>query len=52
LVTLIEEEHELRVFETMVVRKIYGHKRDKVRGDWRELYNVELCNLYSSLNII
>jgi len=36
----------------MVVRKICGSKRGKVRGDWRELYNVELSDLYSSINII
>jgi hypothetical protein len=39
------------VFETVVVRKICGSKRDKVRGDWRELYSVELHDLYSSSNI-
>jgi len=42
----------LSVFETMVVRKICGHERDKVRGDWRDLYNVELRDRNSSLNII
>jgi hypothetical protein len=31
----LREEHELRVFETVVVRKVCGSKRDKVRGDWR-----------------
>ena len=35
-----------------MVRKICGPKRDDVRGNWRELYNVELRDLYSSLNII
>jgi hypothetical protein len=34
-----------------MVRKICGSKKDKLRGDWRELYNVELHDLYSSPNI-
>jgi hypothetical protein len=40
------------VFENRVLRRIFGPKRDEVRGEWRKLHNEELCNLYSSLNII
>jgi hypothetical protein len=41
-------EHRLRVFENRVWRRIFGPKRDEVEGGWRELYNEELHNLYSS----
>jgi hypothetical protein len=36
----------------MVLRRIFGPKRDEVTGDWRKLHNEELHNLYSSPNII
>jgi hypothetical protein len=32
----------LRVFENRVPRRIFGHKRDEVIGDWRKLHNEEL----------
>jgi hypothetical protein len=35
------------VFETRVLRRIFGPKRDEVTGDWRKLHNGELHNLYS-----
>jgi hypothetical protein len=38
------------VFENRVLRRIFG-PMDEVSGDWRELHNKELHNLYSSLNI-
>jgi hypothetical protein len=46
------EEHRLRVYENRVLRKIFGHKRDEVTGEWRRLYNEELYAVYSSPNII
>jgi hypothetical protein len=45
------EEHRLRVFESRVLRKIFGPKREE-DGSWRKLHNDELHNLYSSPNII
>jgi hypothetical protein len=48
----VRKEHRLRVFEKRVLRGIFGPKRDEVTGDWRELHNEELHNLYSSPNII
>jgi hypothetical protein len=36
------EEHRLRVFESRMLRRIFGQKRDKVKGDWRKLHNEEL----------
>ena len=41
-----------RVFESRVVRKILGPKRDEVTGEWRRLHNEELYVMYSSQNII
>jgi hypothetical protein len=46
------EEHRLRVFENRVLRRIFGPKRDEVRGGWRKLHNEEPHNLYSSPSII
>jgi hypothetical protein len=40
------------VFENRVLRRIFGHKRDKVIGGSRKLHNEGLHNLYSSPNII
>jgi hypothetical protein len=40
------------VFENRVVRRIFGPKRDEVKGEWRKLHNEELHILYSSPNII
>jgi hypothetical protein len=51
-VTVLREEHKLRVFENRVLRKIFGPKRDGVAGGWRKLHNEELHNLYSSPSII
>jgi hypothetical protein len=39
------------VFESRVVRRIFGPKRDEVTGGWR-MHNGEPCDLYSSPNII
>jgi hypothetical protein len=36
----------------MVLRRMFGPKRDEVTGDWRKLRNEELHILYSSPNII
>jgi hypothetical protein len=48
----LREEHRLRVFENRVLRRVFGPKRDEVRGEWRKLHSEELHNLYSSQNII
>jgi hypothetical protein len=40
------------VFENRVLRKIFGHKRDEVTGEWRRLHNEELNELYSTPNVI
>ncbi|KAJ4428965.1 hypothetical protein ANN_25961, partial [Periplaneta americana] len=48
----LREEQRLRVFENKVLRKIFGAKRDEVKGEWRKLHNAELHALYSSPDII
>jgi len=43
--------YRIRVFENRVLR-IFGPKRDEIRGEWRKLHNEELNDLYSSPNIV
>jgi len=40
------------VFENIVLRRIFGSKRDEVTGEWRKLHNEELNDLYCSHNIV
>jgi len=47
----LREEHRLRVCENMVLRRIFGPKREEVAGGGRRLHNKELHNLYTSPNI-
>ena len=46
------EERRLRVFENMVLRRIFGPKRDDVTGEWRKLHVEDLNDLYSSPNTV
>jgi hypothetical protein len=48
----LREERKLRVFENMVLRRIFGARRDEVMGEWRRLYNEDLNDLYYSTNIV
>jgi hypothetical protein len=48
----MREERKLRVFENIVLRRIFGHRRDEVTGELRRLHNEELNDLYSSPNIV
>jgi hypothetical protein len=42
----------LRVFETRVLGRICGQRRDEATGGWGKLHNEEFRNLYSSPSII
>jgi hypothetical protein len=45
-------ERSLRVFETRVLKTVFGPKRDDVKGECRKVHNEELNDLYRSPNII
>jgi len=45
-------ERKLRVYENMVLGRIFGPRRDEVMGELRRLHNEELNDLYSSPNIV
>jgi len=47
---ILREEHRLRVFENRVLRRIFEPMRDEVIGEWRQLHNEEVHDLYSSAN--
>ena len=44
----LTEGRRMRVFETRVLRKIFGPKRDEVTEEWRRLRNEVLHDLYCS----
>ena len=48
----LREESKMRVFENMVLRRIFGPRRDEVMGEWRRLHSEELNDLYCSPNVV
>jgi hypothetical protein len=40
------------VCENRLLRRIFGHKRDELTGEWRKLHIEELNDLYSTPNIL
>ena len=49
---MFEGGTQLKMSENMVLRGVFGPKRDKVNGEWRKLHNEVLNDLYSSPNIV
>jgi len=48
----LRDERKLRMFENMVLRRIFRPRRDEVTGEWRRFHNEEPNDLYSSPNIV
>ena len=48
----LREEGRMRLFESRVLRRIFGSRKDEVTGKWRKLRNEELTGLYSTPNTI
>jgi len=46
------EDRGLRVSDSGLSRRIFGHERVKVTGDWKKLRNDELHALYCTLHQI
>jgi hypothetical protein len=47
----LRKESRLRVYENVVLRRIFGPRRYEVRREWRKLHNEELNDLYSPNNV-
>ena len=48
----LREERKMRVFQNVVLRRIFGPRRDQVTEKWGRLHNEELNNFYSPPNIV
>jgi hypothetical protein len=48
----LREERRLKVFENRVLRRVFGPRRDEVTGEWINLHNEELNDLYSLPSIV
>ena len=48
----LREKCRLRVFESRVLRRIFGSEMDEITREWRRLHNKELYALYYSPDII
>jgi hypothetical protein len=49
---ILREERKLRVYENRVLSRIFGPNRDEGTGEWRNIHNQELNDLYSLPNIV
>ena len=48
----LRQEMKLRLLEGMVLRKLFGPRRDEVMGEWRRVHSEELNDLKFSHNIV
>jgi len=48
----LKKERRLRVFENSMLKRIFGRKRDEVTGEWRQVHNEGINDLYCSSNFI
>ena len=48
----LRDERRLRVFGNRVLRRMFGHKRDEVTGEWRQLHSEELNDMHFSPDIV
>jgi hypothetical protein len=48
----LREERRLRVFESRVMRRIFGPKRSEVTDGWKKMHNEELNDISCAPNII
>jgi hypothetical protein len=48
----LREERRLRVFENMVLRRLFGPRRDEVTGEWRKLHNEDLNDLPNIVRVV
>jgi hypothetical protein len=50
--TLREGSTRLRISENMVLRRLYGPRREEVTGGCKQLHDEQVHDIYSSPNII
>ena len=48
----MRKEHRLRVFENMVLRKMFETTKWDLTGEWRKLHSDEVHDLNSSANFV
>jgi hypothetical protein len=48
----VRVKRRLMVLENIVMRRLFGPKRDEITVEWGKLHNEELIGLYCSPNIV
>jgi hypothetical protein len=43
---ILREEHRLRVFESRMLKEVFGSERGEMTGGWKKLHSEELQNFY------